>query len=66
MFLHSFADVAVWHSFTDIVVMHSFVDVVVLHSFLDVVVLHSFVDNPTSFDVVGDFTLSCKCCVYCK
>ena len=40
-------------------VIHSFVDIVVLHSFVVIVVLHSFVDDPTSIDVVGDFTLSC-------
>ena len=57
--LHSFADVVVWHSFADVMVLYSFASTMVLHSFADVVILHSFAGNPASFDVVGDFALSC-------
>ena len=40
-------------------VWHSSIDVVVQNSFVDIAILHSFADDPTSFDAVGDFALSC-------
>ena len=59
MVLHSFVDVVVWNSFADIVVWYSFADIVVLYLFAHIVVLYSFTDDPSYFDTVGDFTLSC-------